>query len=313
MLAPQNKYSLFQKSFLSILLIFVVSITNAQNIKFSFLFDSGKDRVALWEAKDFFKLIKGIKADSISIQGHCDSVGSDAYNLKLSKQRVQAVKSMLLHNGIKAKQIKIMKGFGEQQNINDNSTEDNRLRNRRVEVYVNEVPKIEKPIIPKVEKPKPEKKAIAKQKPEPKPVEKAVPKKVEQPIDIKYATFQQGEKIFLPNLTFEGQRHHLTALGEEAFLQLLAKIKENPEIQFLIVGHICCVNPYAGDAMDIDVGTQNLSEMRAKEIYDRLADAGIEKSRMKYFGKAATEKIYPYELTSFEASMNRRVEIIIVK
>jgi outer membrane protein OmpA-like peptidoglycan-associated protein len=103
---PQNKYSLFQKSFLSILLIFVVSITNAQNIKFSFLFDSGKDRVALWEARDFFKLIKGIKADSISIQGHCDSVGSDAYNLKLSMQRVQAVKSMLLHNGIKAKQIK---------------------------------------------------------------------------------------------------------------------------------------------------------------------------------------------------------------
>jgi outer membrane protein OmpA-like peptidoglycan-associated protein len=296
----RNKFICFLPALLATL------FSTAQNISHTFLFDSGKYKVAPWEARDFYQKIKSIKADSITIQGHCDSIGNEQYNIVLSKQRVKAIMELLVSIGIKKKNIKITEAFGEAKPIASNNTEQNRLANRRVEVFVNEVPKIEKPIAPKIEK-------KITLKPVKKPVVVAPIKEVAAPIDLKVATFKAGEKIYLPNLTFQGNRHLLTLEGEEAWKELLQKIKQNPTIKFTIVGHICCTNPNAGDAMDFDTGTPNLSENRAKEIYERLLVEGIDKKRMKYIGKGSTERVFPDELTSLEASLNRRVEILIMK
>ena len=71
----------------------------------------------------------------IELQGHTDDKGSDAYNLKLSQQRADSVRTYLLDQGVPAGQL-TAKGYGESQPIEDNKTEAGRARNRRVVMYV---------------------------------------------------------------------------------------------------------------------------------------------------------------------------------
>ncbi|MDT8442307.1 MAG: OmpA family protein [Desulfuromonadales bacterium] len=68
------------------------------------------------------------------LAGHTDSIGTDAYNSKLSERRATAVKNYLVSNfGIKAERL-YPRGYGESQPTADNSTEEGRQHNRRVEV-----------------------------------------------------------------------------------------------------------------------------------------------------------------------------------
>jgi len=71
----------------------------------------------------------------VELQGHTDSKGSDAYNLKLSNQRAQSVREYLLSQGVGAQQL-IAKGYGESQPVADNKTEEGRTENRRVVMQV---------------------------------------------------------------------------------------------------------------------------------------------------------------------------------
>ena len=67
--------------------------------------------------------------------GHTDSVGSDAYNQKLSVRRAESVKAYLVSKGIEANRI-YTEGKGEMQPVADNKTREGRAKNRRVEVEV---------------------------------------------------------------------------------------------------------------------------------------------------------------------------------
>ncbi len=67
----------------------------------------------------------------IEIHGHTDNIGSEKYNLKLSEQRANSVYEFLKKEGISNK-MKI-RGFGFKHPISDNSTEEGRRKNRRVE------------------------------------------------------------------------------------------------------------------------------------------------------------------------------------
>jgi OOP family OmpA-OmpF porin len=73
---------------------------------------------------------------NVVIEGHTDSLGSDAYNEKLSQERADAVKNyMVEENGIDANRIKAI-GFGEKQPVASNDTSEGRAQNRRVEAAV---------------------------------------------------------------------------------------------------------------------------------------------------------------------------------
>jgi OmpA-OmpF porin, OOP family len=75
----------------------------------------------------------------IELQGHTDSSGSDAYNLKLSQQRADSVREHLVEQGVPAARL-VAKGYGESMPIESNETVAGRAKNRRVVMYVIENP-----------------------------------------------------------------------------------------------------------------------------------------------------------------------------
>jgi len=84
---------------------------------------------------DLTDKVKGITLEVIIAVGHTDSVGSDAYNQKLSEKRAQAVKDYLTSKGTDASRVYV-EGKGEKQPVADNKSADGRAKNRRVEIEV---------------------------------------------------------------------------------------------------------------------------------------------------------------------------------
>ncbi len=77
-----------------------------------------------------------LKAESdvrVSVEGHTDSVGSDAYNEDLSQRRADAVRDYMVEQGIAASRI-TTRGWGESKPIASNDTAEGRAQNRRVEI-----------------------------------------------------------------------------------------------------------------------------------------------------------------------------------
>jgi OOP family OmpA-OmpF porin len=77
--------------------------------------------------------VKSLTLEVIVAVGHTDSVGTDAYNQKLSIRRAESVKKYLVSQGIEAKRIYV-EGKGESQPVADNKTTEGRAKNRRVQI-----------------------------------------------------------------------------------------------------------------------------------------------------------------------------------
>jgi OmpA-OmpF porin, OOP family len=84
---------------------------------------------------DLVGKVKGINLEVIIAVGHTDSVGTDAYNQKLSVKRADAVKAYLVSKGIEKNRV-YTEGKGEKQPVADNKTSAGRAKNRRVEIEV---------------------------------------------------------------------------------------------------------------------------------------------------------------------------------
>lgn len=116
------------------LLYEVVLTDDALHFKFASaeLSDSAK------QALDVFadKLKTDNKNVYIEIQGHTDATGTDAYNLKLSEQRADAVRRYLnMKCGIPLHRLATI-GYGESAPVSNNKTHDGRAQNRRVVLAV---------------------------------------------------------------------------------------------------------------------------------------------------------------------------------
>jgi OOP family OmpA-OmpF porin len=84
---------------------------------------------------DLISKVKGINLEVIIAVGHTDSVGTDAYNQRLSVRRAEAVKAYLVSRGIEKNRV-YTEGKGEKQPVADNRTAEGRAKNRRVEIEV---------------------------------------------------------------------------------------------------------------------------------------------------------------------------------
>ena len=110
-------------------------LANASD-KLEFIFDEAiiveDSHVALEDLTNLMIVRKSMK---IKLEGHTDNRGTEAYNMKLSKSRVEAVRRFLTSHGIEESRIDI-EWFGEKRPIADNNTDEGRAKNRRVEFLI---------------------------------------------------------------------------------------------------------------------------------------------------------------------------------
>ncbi len=84
------------------------------------------------EAKDTLRqninwLQNNATVTSVELQGHCDSLGSEAYNIGLGRRRAEAVKNFLMEEGISASRLSVI-SYGEERPF----SETDHSKNRRV-------------------------------------------------------------------------------------------------------------------------------------------------------------------------------------
>ncbi len=105
--------------------------TAYSNIQFDF--DSSVLRTSSYPVLDASSSdLRTNSGKTVELDGFASSEGTAAHNMRLSKDRANSVKTYLVNSGVEAKRLKV-KAYGETKPIADNSTEEGRIQNRRVE------------------------------------------------------------------------------------------------------------------------------------------------------------------------------------
>lgn len=102
------------------------------------LFDVGKSELksaAMTNIQNLAKSLKDNPETNVLIIGHTDNTGSDEFNNRLSERRAEAVKTFAMNQGIMNNRFQV-EGKGEAEPIADNTNEDGRAKNRRVEIVI---------------------------------------------------------------------------------------------------------------------------------------------------------------------------------
>ena len=236
-----------------------------------------------------------LNVDSIYVFAFCDNRGSEAFNLALSEKRKDAVLTWLRNqptvNGLPY--MINSQGFGELKPINTNRNELDWKFNRRVDVMWT----LKKPI---------SKKEIV-------PIKSDGIQKDSSKINLKEQiekSKKSGVSLVLPNINFIGGRDEFREESYKSLRELLNIMKEQTDLKIEIQGHVCCTD--GRDGPNILTGKGNLSEDRAKAVYDYLVRNSIAEKRMRYKGYAGMKKLVEPELSEADQQKNRRVEIQIL-
>jgi outer membrane protein OmpA-like peptidoglycan-associated protein len=255
---------------------------------------------------EFFSRIVAIDAPlavivKIDMMGYCDSVGGNAYNDYLSRQRVVAIYDYLKSRGLPDTLFGKMKGEGKRLPLNDNGDENKRSLNRRVVMILYRTPFT--PAFFKVSTPNEPTGNIS----------AGDSKRSPTTPSLTLAEFfrdsaRAGKSFVLRNLNFEVGRHVLLPYSDTVLKELLKIMLDSPRLKIEIRGHVCCIPPTL-DGLDADTRTEDLSIRRARFVYEYLRQRGVKASRMSYHGFGASQKLYPEERNEQEEEMNRRVEI----
>lgn len=100
------------------------------------LFDTGKSSLkseSVGVFVDIIRILNEYPNAKFTVEGHTDSVGSDALNQKLSEERANSVRDFLIKEGIDSGRLTAV-GYGEAKPIASNNTSSGRAQNRRVEI-----------------------------------------------------------------------------------------------------------------------------------------------------------------------------------
>ena len=112
------------------------SVKKAITIQAEALFDFDKSVLKPDGKKsidDAVAKMKDIDVEIVIATGHTDSIGTDAYNQKLSERRANSVKEYMVSKGVPATKITTL-GKGETQPVATNKTKEGRAKNRRVDI-----------------------------------------------------------------------------------------------------------------------------------------------------------------------------------
>ncbi|MBC3759910.1 OmpA family protein [Hyunsoonleella sp. SJ7] len=230
----------------------------------------------------FISKLQDIEIESIAIYGFCDDVGADTYNMKLSQQRADAIKTIFSNNEISESLITNVDGKGEilLKIVDEKDVLKIRGLNRKVEIIVTE--KLPEPEVKEV---------VAEVK------KKTVPQKIKGHLEV-------GDKIVFENILFKTGYSTVTPPSKKILQNIAQALVERDDIYFTIQGHVCCTK-YTRDAIDKKTKKRNLSVARAKYVYDYFAKKGVDKKRMRYLG---LRRKFPL---GGDPKYDRRVEILI--
>ena len=235
-----------------------------------------------------------LNVDSIYVYAFCDNRGSEEFNIALSEKRKDAVISWLKTsptvNGLPYSINS--QSFGELKPLNENRDELDWKLNRRVDVMWT----FKKPI---------SKKEF--------PIKSNGIQKDSSKVNLKEQIEKSkisGASLVLPNINFIGGRDEFREESYESLRELLAIMKEQSDLKIEIQGHVCCTD--GRDGPNILTGKGNLSEDRAKAVFDYLVRNGINEKRMQFKGFAGRKKLVDPELSESDQQKNRRVEIQIL-
>ncbi len=109
-------------------------IKQAQLVAANVLFDNNSTNLTRKSYPSLVQLADSMKANpdlNLLIEGHTDNIGNSAYNLKLSQERAESIKKVLVNQGVSESRIRV-KGFGDTRPIATNDTAAGRAKNRRV-------------------------------------------------------------------------------------------------------------------------------------------------------------------------------------
>ena len=211
----------------------------------------------------------------VHIKGYTNSIGSEAYNLELSRRRAENVKAKL-----RSFTIISTTGLGE---INSEAAD-----NRRVDILIHL--KTDHVAVPGeiVEEPMEH-------------LENTSPV-------MENITPNVGDKIVLEGILFYPDRDVIMDESKDALDDLLLFLRRNPGVRFRLIGHICCgSSDYPGrDLRNHRTGKYDLSEARARSLHNYLAKKGVDTRRMQYIGMAYRQP------TGKGDEFDRRVEIEII-
>ena len=229
----------------------------------------------------FLSKIENMDIQRVSIYGFCDDRGSDTYNLVLSQQRANEIKSVFSNNEFDESVITNVDGKGEilLNIVHEENLSKIRGLNRKVEIIVT-------PVFP------------------PKP--KEVKPKKENAEDLLKGNLKEGDKILLENLLFRTGYSYLTKDSKKVLDRIAEILAKRKDIYFTIEGHVCCTQGER-DAVDRKTKKRNLSVARAKYVYDYLIKKGVRHYRMKYVGHRRKMPL------GGAPELDRRVEILVTK
>ncbi|WP_344825687.1 OmpA family protein [Rurimicrobium arvi] len=271
------------------------------------------------------------------VYGYADYLGYEPSNMDLAITRAENVKQYLIDHKVDRSRFLVCEGIG-QVSRNVNRSPEGFPEDRRVDVFIrrgNDAPPPQTkdttasapkkgmkvmefteearlvPVKPFEEEVDvvPGGNTAYKRKPQ-KPL---TPEQVkENGIFNKLGDLQPNDVMRVQNIYFLPTRHIITKESVPIVLQLLATLKNFPNLAIRIEGHVCCVRGDS-DAMDTDTYELSLSINRARHIYEFLIANGISADRLEYIGFARRRPIIPFEKTEQDAQVNRRVEIRVLR
>lgn len=124
-----------------------------------------------------------------------------------------------------------------------------------------------------------------------------------------------GKKFILKKLIFKRGTAIMQQRSKSSLKGLLRFLKENPNVEIEIQGHLCCNSGnYQPDKSKVKpYPSIHLSTKRARFVYKYLVINGIRNKRLTYHGYGFQSPIYYPEKTQKHKSLNKRVEILITK
>lgn len=277
------------KRFLLILLLSVQCIWSQNQLTHEVYFDTDKFIVPDTEQSRlllFISQLQNYNVDKIAIYGFCDDRGTENYNLVLSQNRADAIKTIFTYKGIDESIISNVDGKGEILLKIIPATDVDIIRglNRKVEIIADVSKKTE--------------------------VVETTPKKDDSPpkktktTEILKSELKKGDKILFEDIYFRTNYSFVLPESKKTLKEIAKVLKERDDIYFTILGHVCCTKN-SRDALDKKTRKYNLSVARAKYVYDYLVKQGVDKKRMKYKGM---RRMFPL---GGDPKYDRRVEILI--